>query len=1027
MLLVLLGVFSAFAQDRTVSGTVLAESDNTPLPGVSVVVKGTTIGTQTDFEGKYTLNVPATAKTLVFSYLENKKEIAIGDQSVIDMTIKDVLQTEEVVVTALGIERQERQLAYSVSTLSSEEVTTVRETNVVNSLQGKIAGIQITQQSGNVGGSTRINIRGINSLSGTSEPLWVVDGVQIFNSNIATGSRISGGFDVGNRAQDINPDDIETITVLKGAAAPALYGSQAANGVILVTTKRAKAGQKTNVTVNSSVRFDRPLVLPSFQNEWGPGNFGKYDVRDGAGGWGPRIAGQRVEDFTGEEVSLQAFPDNVKDFYETGALVINNVSLAGASETNDYRLSITSLNQTGMVPAQGLDRYTISLNAGSKFANNLSSRFGVNYVRTTSVRRAAQGANDPNVLTDIINFWPRTTDVRKLNPWIDPLTGQQINPIDEFTNNPYWIAHENRFDTEVDRLFGFMELDYKPLEFLKFKGRVGYDQLTDDRFRSNRVGTVGREVGDFTDDNLQQRRLTVDVLGTVNKKINEDINFDANFGYQMVQTVFSRLTNNAEQLTIAELFATGNAAANNPVKDFSENRFFGFFADVTLGYRDYLFLNVTGRNDWSSTLPIGNNSYFYPSVNLSFIFTDAFDVGGDILSYGKLRTNYAQVGAGTGAYLLNFRYFPVNSVFGQFGTGNNLPFGGQLGFAGTNQIPPVGLKPEQQRNIEIGAELQFLDGRFGLDVTYYNSTNVDQILGIPVAQSTGFTSALINVGEVTNEGIEIEFNADVIKTNDFRWNTLVTFTHNQNRVTKLADGLERLNVASEFNGLLIVAEEGRPLGFFGGAFRRDTTTNEILVDPRTGLRVQGENRRLGNIDPNFLVGWVNDFSYKGLSLRLTFDYREGGTIFSNTAAQLRRSGLSEETAVNRTSTFIDNQAFIQESDGSLRPNDIPVTHEQFWPAYANASIAEGNIFKGSFIKLREVAINYTLPKSLLQNTFLTGVTVGLEARNLAILYSAVPHIDPETNLFGSGSLGAGVERGGIPSSRSVGANLRISF
>jgi TonB-linked SusC/RagA family outer membrane protein len=1031
--LVLMLAFASLATlmaQRTITGTVVDDTGE-PLIGASVLVKGTSTGSVTDIDGTYELQVPDGAEALIFSYTGyTSQEVMLGVEDVVDVTlVYDVLKLDEVVVTAIGIERNKKDIGYAITTVGGDELTVARETNIVNSLQGKTSGVQITSQSGNLGGSTKILIRGINSLGGNNNPLWVVDGVPIFDSNITTGSQITGGFDTGNRAQDINPDDIESISILKGAAAAALYGSRAANGAIIVTTKRGNKGNRANITVNSTVRFDTPLRLPDFQNTYGPGNDGKYDLQQSAG-WGPRIAGQEVEDFTGETVPLQAYPDNVRDFYETGATYINNLAIGGGTDKNDYRFSMTSLNQQGIFPGSELDRFTISVNAGSKFDQKVSSRVSLNMVRSTSQGRVAQGANDPNVLSSLITGIPRTTDISKLTPWIDETggVGRQLNPLGPMTNNPYWIAYENQFTTETDRLFGNFQLAYEPTVWFDIVGRVGLDFIADDRFRSNRVGTLGREPGDFTDDKIQQRQLDYNLLATAKKDINQDFFIKATVGFNYNTRVFERFTNTATQLTVEELFSTGNVDVNAPVNDFSERRLFGVFGDVTLTFRDYLSLNVTARNDWSSTLPLDNNSYFYPSTSLSFIFTDAFDLPDDILSYGKLRASVASVGGDTDPYQLDFLYNPQATAFGQFGSGTNFPFGGVLAFSGPATIPPAELNPEFVTNWEIGTELQFFKGRFGLDFTYYNVVTTDQILAIPIPESTGFNFQRLNVGQTSNTGYEIELNANVIRTKDFNWNTLVTFTANEFVVDELADGVDRLVINSGFNSIQVVAEPGKQFGLYGNTFRRaESDSTAIIVDPNTGLRQAGENARLGDIFPNFIAGWTNNITWKGLSLRFTLDWRDGGLLYSETVQNLRSGGLAAETAaLDRTQAIIDTEAFIEE-DGVLRPNDIPVQQEAFWQNYSAGNIAEGSVFDASFIKLREVALAYTLPDRWLESTPFRSLSIGFEARNLAILYSTIPHIDPETNLFGSANDGAGIEFNSPPTARTFGANLRVAF
>lgn len=1016
---------------RTITGNV-SDEDGNPLIGATILAVGTTSGTATDIDGSYSLSLPEGVTAIRASYTGyTDQTIDLGAENVVDIVMTyDVMQINEVVVTASGIERQRKDLGYSISTIGGDELTVARENNVINSLQGKTSGVQISNQSGNLGGSTKILIRGINSLSGNNNPLWVVDGVPIFDTNIQTGSLITGGFDVGNRAQDINPDDIESISILKGAAAAALYGSRAANGAIIVTTKRGKKSARANISVSSSLRFDSPLRLPDYQNEFAQGNNGKFDVNS-LNGWGPRINGQTVTDFTGEETQLQAHPNNVEDFYETGVFLVNNVALSGANETSDYRLSFTALNQSGIFPNSELDRYTVSLNSGMQFAQKISSRFGVNYVRTTSQGNVAQGANDPNVLASIITGLPRNIDVGLLNPWIDESTGvgQQLNPLTEMTNNPYWIAHENRFDTEVDRLYGNFELKYEPALWLDFISRVGYDVTVDDRFRSNRKGTLGRVNGDFTEDRIQQRQLDYNFIASANKDLSEDLFLKVNLGFNYNSRVLERSTVLAQELSVDQLFSFGNANVTNPSNDFTERRLFGIYGDVTLSYKEWLSLNVTGRNDWTSTLPLSNNSYFYPSFNLAFIFTDALNIESNILSYGKLRASYANVGNDTDPYQLSFLYNPQTTAFGQFGTSTTFPFNGTLAFSGPGTIPPGNsLRPEDITSIEFGTELQFYEGRFGLDLTYYDVTTKDQILAIPIPESTGYNFKRINVGQTSNSGIELELNADVIRGKDLRWNTLVTFTSNNFQVDELADGVDRLVINSGFNSIQIVAEPGKTFGLYGNQFlRASSDSTKIVVDPNTGLRQTGENGRLGDVYPTFIAGWTNNISWKGLNLRFTLDWRNGGVIYSETVQNLRSTGLAEETAANREGAFIDSEAFIENADGTLTPNNIPVRMEDFWGNYAAGNIAEANVFDASFVKVREIGLSYALPAQILEGTPIRGLTFGVEARNPFLLYSAIPHIDPETNLFGSAQDGAGVEFNSPPTARSFGFNLKVVF
>ncbi len=1032
-----------FAQDKVVTGTV-TDDTGLPLPGVNIIIKGTNTGTQTDFDGKYSISAQA-QNTLVFSFIGfTKQETVVGTQSTLNVTLAtDAAQLDEVVVTALGIERSEKSLGYGVSTVKSEELNEVRETNVLNALQGKTSGLNIQNQSGNVGGSTRITIRGISSLNGDVQPLFVVDGVPISNSNIATGSRISGGFDFGNRAQDINPDDIATITVLKGASAAALYGSRASGGVIVITTKKGKAGKAASFQFSSSVRFDEALVLPDFQNEYVFGEQGEVDtvepIRTNAGlpGWGPNIntlGGQTYTNVAGEVVPFEIFPNNVEDFYGTGLTNINSFNVSGASEggADDYRLSFSYTDQAGIIPSSRLNRTNLGLNAGSTLTDKLKSRVNVNYVRTNTVGTAAAGANDPNVLTNIVNGLPRTTDFRLFQPEVDEF-GNQLNSPGLQVNNPYYIARRNKNQTAVERFYGSAQLEFEPVENLNLLARAGYDTYTDKRLTKNSIGTLGRANGSFTDDFIQQRELTLDLIAAYDWQINEDFNVTTRVGTQWSQRAFDRIGNTATDLTVPGLLSPGNAENNSPFKDFQERRIHGVFGDITLDYKGWAFINATGRNDWVSTLPVENRSFFYPSVSASLILSDALDIQSDLLSYLKVRGSWANVGVDTDPYLLDFAFNPLSTWFGQFGTGGTYPFNGNLAFGSDASITDPNLTSENQENYEFGIELGFFKNRLTIDATYYENFTEDQIVFLPTPQTSGFSSFLTNIGQISNKGFEVELGAKVLRLKDFSWDINANFTTNEFKVDDLGDlPGGTLNLATGFNGIAVRAVEGESLQLYGPRFRRvsdengDPIEDQILVNA-DGRRQVGDADNLGDIFPDFIMGLSSTVKFKGFALSTTFDYREGGKIFSNTVGQLRRDGLAIETVGNAREDIIDSEAFILNEAGDAVPNTVATSAQNYWSSFANASIVEGNVFDATFIKWRELSLTYTLPTAYLENTFIKGVRIGAQARNLAIFNSDVPHIDPEAGLGGSGSNLQGIERGGVPSTRSVGMNLNINF
>ncbi len=1035
MMLMFLLVSTAWAQ-RTITGTVTS-ADGT-LPGATVQIKGTQQGTQTDIEGKYTITVPEGNDVLVFRYVGyNSIEEKIANRTVIDVILQED-QLSEVVVTGVAIEREKEELGFAVTQISGEETIKARDPNVLNSLSGKVPGLQITQQSGTVGGSSKVVLREPASLTGDIQPLFVVDGVPIFNSNIAAGgsagSRISGGFDTGNRAQDINADDIESVTVLKGAAAAALYGQRARNGVIMITTKKGKKG-KGVITFNSSLRFDTPARLPDYQNEYGPGTQGKY-FYDASGetrwpplnGWGPRIEGQSVPDWKNDTVSLVAQPNNVKDFYEVGQLYINSLSFAAGNENSDYRLSYTNLTQRGMIPNSQLARNTLSLNAGTKVNSNLTARLGLNYINTYSQGRAAQGSNDSDVLTSTIHFLPRTIAVSDLKDYLNP-DGSQIQ-LSEFTDNPYWTINNNIFKNNVDRLFGFALLEFTPIaskEWIKVTARGGLDNVNEYRRRVRAAGSIGLQQGEFSEILINQKQLNFDVFASAERNVSDKIKLRGLIGYNLNQRDYRENATTASQLSVADLYTFSNANIQTPTNRFERRRLYGVYADATIGYNEYLFLNLTARNDWSSTLPQGNNSYFYPSANVSFVFSKALGLEANDnspLTFGKLRIGIAQVGSDTNPYSLAFRYLPQSDYFGQFSTGNDYPFGGLTAFSSTSVNPPLDLQPEIQNSFEIGTELGFFEGKLRLDLNYYNIVTNRQIVRLTVPTSTGFRRRELNAGAISNRGVEILVSGKPIKTTNFSWELVANFSSNKNTIDDLPEGLEQFGIASAFSGLEVRAVEGEEIGLYGSDWLRDSVSGKPVIDPLTGLRTIGNSERLGDLYPDFNLGIQNNFTYKGFSLSFLIDWQQGGVLYSNTVQQLRSTGLAIETAENREGTFIDDGVIVEGE--TTRPNDVPVQSMQaFWQNHDD--VLSTGVFDASYVKLREMRIAYSLPKSLVSKTPFTRISLGLEGRNLLLLNSQIPHIDPETNLFGSSSNGLGVEWNNVPLSRSYGFNIFIQL
>lgn len=1035
----LLSTQHIFSQEKTISGNIVDET-GLPATGVNIIIKGTSRGAQSDFDGNYAIKA-SPGQTLIFSYLGMEtQEQVIGTSATINITMKEDAQSlDEVVVTAMGIERAEKTLGYAVSSVKSEDFEEARETDVLQALQGKLSGVQITGGGGGVGTSTKITVRGLTRIFGDNNPLWVIDGVPISDSNSSDGG-ISGGANYGNRAQDINPDDIETLTVLKGASAAALYGSRASNGVIVVTTKKGK-GKGVTITYSSTMRFDSPLRLPDFQNSYGPGSLGVYseadgdNIKDASKGWGPAISsGTAYTDYAGNLQTFTSNPDLQKDFYDLGSTKVNSFSISGTSNEgkNNYRVSTSYSSNEGILPGSSLDRLNLGLKAGSELSDKLNSVFSINYINTGIDGAVATGANDPNILTSIINTLPRITNIDVFKPWVADDGVTQLSPVDaDGTNNPYWIVNENQRTADTERFFGNVALTYSPIDHFSMLGRVGYDTYNTKYFRNNHKGTIGLLEGNYRQSTTSRNEITLDYLATYDNSF-EDFDVTLRGGMQWNQRTTDIIGNIGETLTIPELFAPGNVESNVPFNNYSQTRVFGAFGDFTMTYKKWLTLNATARNDWSSTLPEADNSYFYPSVALSFIFSDAFNIKSNIFSYGKLRGNWANVGSDTSAYQLDYLYYPQSSWYGQFSTGGTFPFDGQLAFSGPNSLPNSNLKPENQLSKEIGIELGFFKNRFTVDATYYKTNTTDQIIALSTSPSTGYSSAWTNLGEISNTGFELELGIKLIRAKGFKWDVNYNFTTNETIIEDLGD-LGVYTMASTYNGLTVAAGEGQSIGLYGNRFARavdengDTIEDQILVGS-TGLRYEGNTERLGDIMPDFTMGLTSVFSYKGWRLSTTFDWKEGGVLYSQTVSNLRTSGLAAETAVDRETLFVDPNTFVDNGDGTYSENTTPIPSVQsYWSNYSAARIHESNTFDATYIKWRELALSYSLNKKQLKKTPFSSLRFSLQGRNIAIFNTSIPHIDPETNLFGSSSNGGGIEYNGLPSTSSIGFGVNVKF
>ncbi|MGV8091692.1 MAG: SusC/RagA family TonB-linked outer membrane protein [Mangrovibacterium sp.] len=1027
-----IGLQSVLAQTREITGTVTSAEDGSSLPGVSVSVRGTTLGTITDINGEYTIKVPTSANTLIFSFVGMQtKEVEITGSKINVTLDADVVGINEVVVTAIGITRQEKSLGYSVGVVKSDELEKAREGNVVNSLAGRVAGLNIMQSSGTAGGASKVIIRGQSSLGSSGQPIFIIDGMPVSNSTLSFG--INGSVDTGSRIGDLSSDDIASVSVLKGAAATALYGARAKDGAIIITTKQGSKNTKTFVSVNSSVRFENPLELPSFQNEFGPGvgATGAYSM--GAwNGWGPKISD--VQDtqypiFTGDQVTLKAYKDNVKDFYDTGMTYTNNISIGGGDSKNDYRIGVTALNQTGIIPNNKYDRYNITFNGGREFSEKLSTRISFSYINASSEGRPAQGSNDANVIIPTINAMPRTMDVNLLKDnWIKdgkpyPLgSGAVAN-----TNNPYWVLNRNKYTSSLDRIIGSLSFTYKPIKGLVITDNLGTDFFYDKDRRIWATNTIGEyNKGRFFTYNWDSKIINNDLIVSYEFTPAKDFGIKILGGHNIVQTTTELLSVDAKDLLVADIYAYSNAQTTTPTNTYSRKRLMGVYGDIGFSYKDIGYLNITGRNDWSSTMPLSERSYFYPSVSGSFVFSELIPKN-KILDFGKLRINYAIVGSDTDPYQLDYVYSPVSSYFIQFlgQTGGLFPHGGLLGYSAPGVYPDPDLKPQKQSGFEIGADLRFLNGRIALDATYYSNKTTNHIARIDAPNSTGYFNFRKNSGEISNKGVEIMLNVVPVQKN-FKWDLTLNFASNEQKVVELDPSITELNLTSGYSSLQIKAAVGEPFSLYGIGWLRDDQGN-IVIDGSTGFRkTQSTAINLGKITPDYTLGIINSFSYKGLSMGFVIDIRQGGVMFSGTAASLRANGVAKETLLNDREPIVDKGVVLTD-DGEYVENTKEISAYNYWSQNYTTSKTEANVFDASYVKLREITLNYTLPRTWFDQMFIKNISVGFEARNLWLISSNVPHIDPELNFFSPGDIGSGVEFASIPTTRSYGFNLKFNF
>lgn len=1010
--LLLLTSAVAYAQ-TTVTGKVTSAADGSAVPGASVLVKGTATGTTTDAEGNYSLAVPDGGNAvLVVSFIGfATQEVPVGNQTTINITLQeDVAQLGEVVVTALGIEKETKGLGYSVTNVKGDELVKAREINIANVLVGKIAGVNSSAPSTGPGGSSRVVIRGNNSISFDNQPLYVINGIQMNSGNLGNAG-MWGGADMGDGLSSINPDDIEDYTVLKGAAASALYGQRGKNGVILITTKSGKNTQGLGIELNSNTTWDKINDFTDWQTQYGQGTLGAKPATAIAAqntansSWGAPLDGSMTPIFDG---SMKPYSNksgnNMEDFYQTGYTTTNTIAISGGSEKGSVRFSVGSLKNKSVYRNSEFNRTTANLDANYKLSSKWSGGANLNFTKEDGNRSNLSDA--PGNGNYGILFLPANMDDAYLAPGYDATFNEIQYDANAFNTNPYFAANRFINDTKKYRLLSVGSLRYAPLSWLYIQARVANDYFTFNQESITPTGTAYRRAGSLDAQNtLTFNEMNADVLVGIDKDITEDFSISAQVGANLLKQESKSVNVNAQGFSFPFLYNPATAVTRNATVSEPQKEVQSIYASTELSYKDFIYLTLTDRNDWSSTLPAENNSYNYYSASASLVFTELWKT--DILSFGKIRAGFARVGGDT-------QPFQTNLYYGQNGAINGQPLG-NIG----NSLPNSTLEPLQVEEFELGTNLQFLDNRIWVDFAWYNKQTLNDIVRVSASQTSGYDDALVNVAEIENKGIELLIGATPFKTADFKWTTSFNYTHNKNKLISLVGDMKELpepGAQSRTQRASISHVVGMPTSqVMAYDFMYDDAGNLVLngsgFPQAAGLPTASGT----GVHPIF-GGWNNEITYKKFSLAFLIDFKSGGVIYSGTNAVAYSNGLHKETLKGREEGIL-----VEGVDAGGNPVSNTITAQNYYGALFNVS--KLHVYDADFVKFRSISLTYTFP-SLFNNT-IRSLAVSLVGRNLFYLSKKTDNIDPESN-YQNGN-GQGLEYAGLPTVRTYGININAKF
>ncbi len=978
-------------QKHEVSGIIMDQS-GLPLAGANILEKGTTNGTQTDFDGNFSLTVADENAILVVSYLGFiTTEVSVDSKSSIEITLQeDSAELDEVIVTAFGIKREKKSLGYSASEVKGE--STAKESSFINNLSGKVAGVQINKGGSGIGASSRVVIRGNSSVSGNNQPLYIIDGVPLDNTSYSIPEEFKG-FDSGDGLANVNPDDIETMTVLKGPNAAALYGSRAANGVILITTKSGTKGGGIGVSLGFNTSFESPMVKANKQAEFGQGVAGVSDSNQ-TSSWGAKLS--------------QAPDDVLNDFIRTGTLVNTSIAIVSGGEKSQSRFSYSNSKNDGITPGNKLVRNSFSIKNTSDIGEKLKVTGKLNYVNQTIDNRTQGGENRhaySNALKTPVGI--KTVDLENFF-LLDDNGNEFQNRINRDVTNPYWKLNRSFRDESRDRFIGLVSLNYQFNDKLSLLLRSGLDTYYDNAEGSEFAGADEGAPGSFTTQSVYNREFNNDFLLSYTDKLSENLDLVVSAGGNIRINNFDQNNFDAPNLEITNLFTLSNSSSLTSVRTVSSKEVQSLYGTAQLGYKGYLYLDVTARNDWSSTLPQANNSFFYPSVSVSGVISEMLNNKPDFLTYAKVRGSYAQVGNDIPAFL-NIQTFTTNTALGGVGLLNN------------ETLSEANLKPEEIESIEFGAEVKLFSNRLGLDFSYYKSNSRNQYIIVPQRASSGFFQKAVNAGNIENSGVEFLLTGRPIITDKFSWDVAFNISKNKNKVIELSDESD-IQFLTENRVAQIVVQKGGSLGdVFVRGYERNANGDRLVNDDGLPIRTTGYDVLAGNVSPDWLGGISNSFKFGNFDFNFLIDFRVGGVIVSHTQAVLSGLGATDQTIANRDGFVFDGV----KADGTV--NTTSITAEQFWTRVGGRGEPWGEEFTyaADNIRLRQFGIGYSLPKKFLEKIKLQNVKLSLYGRNLFFISKKAP-FDPEIGLS-SDLKGQGIDFFSQPTLRSIGFDINVQF